>query len=148
MITNLSGLKFIGYKSTGRKNKYGAKRTGSHASKKEHYRAQELQMMQCAGLISNLREQVPFELIPAQYGACGTDLKGKPVRVCVERSCKYVADFVYTLNDSGATVVEDTKGVRTKEYIIKRKLMLWVHGIRIREVSDHCTTPSTKVTPQ
>ncbi len=90
--------------------------------------------MQRAGLISNLREQVSFELIPAQYGDCGTDLKGKPVRVCVERSCRYVADFVYTLNDSGITVVEDTKGVRTKEYIIKRKLMLWVHGIRIREI--------------
>ena len=115
-------------------NKYGAKRTGTHASKKEHYRAQELQTMQRAGLISNLREQVPFELIPAQYGSCGTDLKGKPARVCVERSCTCVADFVYTLNDSGATVVEDTKGVRTKEYVIKRKLMLWVHGIRIREV--------------
>ena len=91
-------------------------------------------MMQRAGLISDLREQVPFELIPAQYGDCGTDQNGKPARVCVERSCKYVADFVYTLNDSGETVVEDTKGVRTKEYIIKRKLMLWVHGIRIREV--------------
>lgn len=122
------------WKHTGKRNKYGAKRTGDHASKKEHNRAMVLRQWQRAGLISNLREQVPFELIPAQYGADGTDQKGKPARVCVERSCKYVADFVYTLNDSGATVVEDTKGVRTKEYIIKRKLMLWVHGIRIREV--------------
>lgn len=159
MITNLSGLKLIGYKSAGRKNKYGAKRTGSHASKKEHYRAQELQMMQRAGLISNLREQVPFELIPAQFGdflckqeqcracpdiaecsqkrgetKCGTDRKGKSVRVPLEYPCRYIADFVYTDNATGSTVVEDTKGVRTKEYIIKRKLMLWVHGIRIREV--------------
>ena len=91
-------------------------------------------MWQRAGVISNLREQVSFELIPAQYGECGTDLKGKPVRVCIEKACKYIADFVYTDNETGQTIVEDTKGVRTKEYIIKRKLMLYLHGIRIKEV--------------
>lgn len=117
-----------------KKNKYGAKRVGEHASKKEHNRANQLKLWQRAGLISNLREQVPFELIPAQYGECGTDLKGKPVRVCIEKSCKYIADFVYTDNETGQTIVEDTKGVRTKEYIIKRKLMLYLHGIRIKEV--------------
>ena len=117
-----------------RKNKYGARRVGSHASEKEHKRAAELKLLERAGVISNLREQVPFELIPAQYGTCGLDLKGKPVRVCLERSCKYIADFVYTDNQSGNTVVEDTKGVRTKEYIIKKKLMLYLHGIRIKEV--------------
>lgn len=142
-----------------KKNKYGAKRVGEHASKKEHNRANQLKLWQRAGLISNLREQVPFELIPAQYGdflcqreqcracpdiaecsqkrgkaKCGTDLKGKPVRVCIEKSCKYIADFVYTDNETGQTVVEDTKGVQTKEYIIKRKLMLYLHGIRIKEV--------------
>lgn len=50
----------------------------------------------------------------------------------VERAVKYKADFVY--KENGETVVEDTKGVKTKDYIIKRKLMLWVHGISIREV--------------
>jgi hypothetical protein len=35
---------------------------------------------------------------------------------------------------TGETVVEDTKGFRTKDYVIKRKLMLWVHGIKIHEV--------------
>lgn len=114
-------------------NKYGAKRVGNHASHKEHDRANQLKLWQRAGLISDLREQVPFELIPAQYGQCGTDLKGRPVLVCVEKSCKYVADFVYTDAD-GRTIVEDTKGFRTKDYIIKRKLMLFVHGIRIREI--------------
>lgn len=114
-----------------RGNKYGAKRVGIHASKKEHNRANELKLWQRAGLISNLREQVPFELIPAQYADAGKDLKGRPVRVCIEKSCKYVADFVYDLN--GQTIVEDTKGVRTKEYVIKRKLMLFRHGIRIKE---------------
>lgn len=115
-------------------NKYGAKRSGGYASRKEHSRADQLKLMQRAGLISDLREQVPFELIPAQYGTCGTDLKGRPVRVCLEKSCKYIADFVYTDNSTGVAVVEDTKGVRTKDYIIKRKLMLYLHGIRIKEV--------------
>ena len=116
----------------GRGNKYGAKRVGDHASKKEHNRANQLKLWQHAGIISNLREQVPYELIPSQYADAGTDLKGRPVRVCIEKSCKYVADFVYDMD--GRTIVEDTKGVRTKEYIIKRKLMLYLHGIRIKEV--------------
>lgn len=115
-------------------NKYGARRVGHHASQKEHNRANELKLWERAGIISDLREQVPFELIPAQYGQCGTDLKGKPVRVCVEKSCKYIADFVYRLNSTGETVVEDTKGMLTDVYRIKRKLMLWVHGIRIKEI--------------
>ncbi|MDE6236009.1 MAG: DUF1064 domain-containing protein [Muribaculaceae bacterium] len=117
-----------------RKNKYGAKRVGSHASQKEHNRACQLKLMQRAGLISNLREQVPYELIPAQYGECGTDLKGKTVRVCLERACKYIADFVYTDNETGQEIVEDTKGILTDVYRIKRKLMLYVHGIRITEI--------------
>lgn len=116
------------------KNKYGAQRTGTHASKKEHDRAARLRLWQRAGLISDLREQVPFTLIPPQYGECGTDLKGKPVKVLLERACRYVADFVYIDTETGRTVVEDTKGFRTREYIIKRKLMLLVHGIRIKEV--------------
>lgn len=121
-------------RKTANKNKYGAKRVGSHASKKEHNRACQLKLMQRAGLISNLREQVPYELIPAQFGECGTDFKGKPVRVCLERACKYIADFVYTDNETGQEIVEDTKGILTDVYRIKRKLMLYVHGIRITEI--------------
>lgn len=117
-----------------KRNKYGAQRVGGHASRKEHDRSNQLKLWQRAGVISDLREQVSFELIPAQYGECGTDLKGKPVRVLIERACRYIADFVYTDNETGQTIVEDTKGVRTKEYIIKRKLMLYLHGIRIKEV--------------
>lgn len=89
---------------------------------KECQRYCELKLMQRAGVISDLQLQVPFELIPAQR------IDGK----VVERAVNYIADFVYTQN--GQTVVEDTKGMRTKEYIIKRKLMLYVHGIRIVEV--------------
>lgn len=107
------------------RSKYGNKRVGAYASKKEHNRAAQLRMMEQAGMITELKEQVPFVLIPAQY----VGVKPK----CVERSCKYVADFVYR-NSDGVLVVEDTKGFRTPEYIIKRKLMLQVHGIRITEI--------------
>lgn len=120
--------------TSGRRPKYGNIRAGGYDSRKERSRAAQLKLWLKAGAISDLREQVPFELIPAQYASCGTDLKGRPVRVCVERSVRYIADFVYTDNETGQTIVEDTKGVRTKEYIIKRKLMLYIHGIRIKEV--------------
>ena len=115
-----------------KKNKYGARPTGTHASRKEHNRAGELKLWERAGIISNLREQVPYLLIPAQYGDAGTDLNGKPVKVLLEHPVKYIADFVYELD--GKTVVEDTKGFKTREYILKRKLMLYRYGIRIKEV--------------
>lgn len=104
-------------------NKYHAEKSGGYASRKEHRRANELRLMQRAGLISNLREQVSYELIPAQRGADGK---------VIERACAYVADFVYT-DQQGNTIVEDTKGMRTDVYRIKRKLMLHVHGIQITE---------------
>lgn len=117
-----------------RRNKYGNRPVGTHASKKEHARAAQLALMQRAGIITDLREQVPFELIPSQFGTCGTDLRGRPVRLCIERSCKYIADFVYRDVATDTLIVEDTKGVRTPDYIIKRKLMLYIHGIQIKEI--------------
>lgn len=92
-------------------------------SKKEARRYQELLLLQRAGEIQNLQRQVRYLLIPAQY-----DEDGK----CIERMVNYNADFVYKTKD-GALVVEDVKGKRTPEYIIKRKLMLSVYGIRIKE---------------
>lgn len=86
-------------------------------SKREAARYAELKLMQRAGLISDLRRQVKYELIPKQQG---------------ERAVSYIADFVYT--EDGKTVVEDVKGVRTPVYKIKKKLMLWRHGVKIREV--------------
>lgn len=91
-------------------------------SKKEANRYLELKTLERAGEISHLARQVKYELIPSQR------VDGK----LVERPCSYIADFVYLEN--GETVVEDTKGYKTPDYIIKRKLMLQVHGIRIREV--------------
>lgn len=108
-------------------NKYGNRKIVvdgiAYDSKKEAKRGGELLLMQRAGMIHNLRRQVKYELIPAQY------VDGK----CVERACNYVADFIY-IDDQGNTVVEDTKGFRTKDYIIKRKLMLFRHGVAIKEV--------------
>lgn len=102
-------------------------------SVKEYRRHCELSLLEKAGKITDLKRQVEFELIPAQreadtIGKRGGVIKGK----IIERKCSYVADFVYVEN--GCTVVEDTKGYRTKDYNIKRKLMLWVHGIKIKEV--------------
>lgn len=90
-------------------------------SKKEASRYQELKLLEKAGVIKNLQRQVKFTLIPSQK------IDGK----VAERECSYKADFVYQKN--GKTVVEDTKGFRTADYIIKRKLMLQVHDIKIVE---------------
>jgi len=106
-----------------KRNKYGAKKTGGHASQKEHERANQLKLMQRAGRISNLREQVKYVLIPTQRDPAGNLL---------EKECSYYADFVY--DKDGVSVVEDTKGFRTPEYRIKRKLMLRIHGIVIKEI--------------
>lgn len=110
----------------------------------EYKRYCELLLLQRAGAIHDLKRQVEYELIPALYTDIPTgelykrgERKGQPKykRVCIEQSVKYVADFVYRCVGTNKTIVEDTKGVKTKEYIIKRKLMLWVHGIRINEVT-------------
>lgn len=122
--------------------KYGNKKTQTDGiffdSKKEARRYAELKMLLKVGAISDLELQKPFELIPAQYepvaryGKNGKRLKdGKK---CIEKSCVYKADFVYIDNETGQQVVEDTKGMRTTDYIIKRKLMLYVHGIKIKEI--------------
>lgn len=124
------------------KNKYYAKSCiingMSFDSKKEAKRYQELMLLEKSGFISNLQRQVKYVLIPPQYktfkryGNKGKLLKdGKQL---LERECSYVADFVYELD--GKTIVEDakSKATKTKEYIIKRKLMLYIHGIAIKEV--------------
>ena len=92
-------------------------------SKKEASRYKELLILETAGVIKHLSRPVKFVLIPSQR-----DENGK----VIERECSYKADFKY--EEDGKTVVEDVKGFRTKEYIIKRKLMLYQYGIRIREV--------------
>ena len=83
-------------------------------SQKEFTRWQELCLLEKAGVITDLMRQVPFELIPAQRR------NGKTV----ERAVRYVADFVYRMD--GKEIVEDVKGLRTRDYIIKRKMMLFI----------------------
>lgn len=98
---------------------------GTFDSVKEFSRWQELKLMERAGEIYELRRQVPFVLIPAQR-----DENGK----LIEREVKYIADFTYRERCGNRLVVEDTKGLKTREYIIKRKLMMYRLGIRIQEV--------------
>lgn len=107
-----------------RKSKYGNKKTTigneKYDSRKEARRYLELKRLEEQGEISELRKQVKFELIPKQDG---------------ERAVRYYADFTYIQN--GELVVEDVKSPVTREngvYVIKRKLMLYKHGIRIKEI--------------
>ena len=101
-------------------------------SRKEHRRWCELCQLERVGKITELQRQVKYTLIPTQYepstiGKNGAVKRGK----MIERECSYIADFVYT--EKGNLVVEDVKGFKTADYKIKRKLMLHVHGIRIKE---------------
>ena len=121
----------------GRQNKYHNRKIERDGlvfdSAKEYRRWCDLQLLQASGMISNLRRQVEFPLLPVQrepdtVGPKGGKKKGK----VIEKGVSYVADFVY--DEDGQQVVEDTKGMRTREYILKRKMMLYTYGIRIREV--------------
>ena len=103
------------------KNKYGARKLTApdgqvFDSVKEYHRWGCLRLLERAGKITDLKRQVKFELIPKQEG---------------ERACYYIADFTYMEN--GELVVEDCKGFKTDVYKLKRKLMLYVHGIKIKE---------------
>lgn len=102
---------------------------------KEYNRWKELKLLERAGEITDLQRQVKFKLIPTQrepvceMSSQGVFKKGK----LLEREVSYIADFVYK-NRLGFRVVEDVKGVRTKDYILKRKMMLYFHGIQIQEI--------------
>lgn len=108
--------------------KFGNKPTNGYDSKHEANTAANLHALNRAGVIRDLKEQVRFELIPKQEG---------------ELPCFYVADFEY-FDEDGQRVVMDTKGFKTKDYIIKRKLMLWVHKIRITEISVRTRSPQRR----
>lgn len=97
-------------------------------SKREARRYMDLWLMQRSGEITNLRTQVTYPLLPRQVHPDGTR----------ERAIDYVADFVY--EQGGETVVEDSKGFRDTSsaayrlFVMKRKMMLYFHGITVREV--------------
>lgn len=125
------------YRNNG--NKYGNRKVEADGfvfdSMKEKRRFDELKLAEAAGAIGDLQRQVRFELIPAQRepdtrGPKGGVIKGR----LIERKVEYVADFVYIDLQTGEKVVEDTKGMRTPDYILKRKMMLYFHGIKVREI--------------
>lgn len=121
-----------------RRRKYGNKTIsnalGDFDSKGEYQRYLFLLDAQKSGKISNLRRQVEYELLPTQYKTKIVHLKtkDKEVTMVAERAVSYVADFVY--EKAGETVAEDFKGFPDEKYPIKRKMMLFFHGISVREV--------------
>lgn len=127
-LTNIIGIDLSYSKNINeRKNKYNNEKPMVDGivfdSLKEANRYKELKVLSKQGVIKDLERQVKYVLIPKQKDANGN---------CIERECSYKADFVYKKN--GEVIVEDTKGFRTSDYIIKRKLMLHVYGIRIKEI--------------
>lgn len=124
-------------------NKYGNKKITYCGevfdSKREYYRYMDLKLLESCGAISDLRRQVVYELIPVQREKSTRVYKkgrkkGQPIEgKIIEKAVTYIADFVYTDTTTGKEVVEDAKGMRTKDYVIKRKLMLYIHGIKIQE---------------
>lgn len=132
-------------------NKYGNKKTRTsdgvlHDSRKEATRWCELRLLERAGEITDLDRQVEFLLIPEQRAEpteCYQrgEKKGQPKQgKLLELPVTYIADFVYTDAKTGERIVEDVKGYRDPasagyaKFIIKRKLMLYIHHIRIKEI--------------
>lgn len=130
-------------------NKFGAKKfkdpaTGMEFDSKAEYRRWcELCLLEKAGKISGLCRQVKYELIPAQRAESTGVYKAGPQKglpkpgAVIEMATSYVADFIY-FGEDGKLVVEDVKGCKKGAaydlFAIKRKLMLYVHGIKVKEV--------------
>lgn len=123
-------------------NKFGAKKVTTpdgqkFDSIKERDRYVVLRLLERAGKITGLERQVKFELIPSQREESTEVYKAGPQKglpkpgAVIEKPCTYVADFTYY--QDGKYIVEDAKGCKTEAYKIKKKLMLKVHGIRIKE---------------
>lgn len=108
--------------------KYGNKQSAASdgtvfSSGRERKRYEELLLLQKIGSIHYLKLQTLFYLIPRQ-------MEGKK---CLERPVTWKCDFDY-FDSQGKRHIEDAKGAKTQQYVIRRKLMLWIHGIRIEEV--------------
>lgn len=112
-------------------------------SHKEASRYTELRLLEQAGKIKDLELQKAYELLPAQYEETDEIYtkgahKGEHKKVLLERACNYVADFYYIDCATGKAIVEDVKGYREGGayalFSVKRKLMLYMHGIKIKEI--------------
>jgi hypothetical protein len=109
-------------------SKYGNKQSAASdgkvfSSQRERNRYEDLLLLQKIGDIHHLTLQPLFYLIPRQ-------MEG---RKCIERPVTYKADFEYYDNQARRHV-EDAKGAKTQQYVIRRKLMLYFHHIRIEEI--------------
>lgn len=132
-------MRYIKYNSNKYKNTKIEQNGEKFDSKKEYHMWLKLKRLEEMGEISNLQRQVPFVLIPTQYETYTETTKTGKVKEkkrVVEKECKYIADFVYTDNNTDQVIVLDTKSEATKTpaYKIKKKLMLYIHHIKITEV--------------
>jgi hypothetical protein len=98
-------------------SKYRSQVTNGFASKREASVAATLQALEKVGKITELKFQVPFELIP---------------KIGKQRSCSYIADFTWM--EGGLLHVGDAKGFRTPVYELKKKLMKWIYDYDIEEL--------------
>lgn len=98
-------------------NKYRNIKTGGYDSKREAKRAAQLELMEKAGIIFNLEKQVKFELQPAFRNKQGVAI----------RRIEYICDFVYYDVKGEYWVAEDSKGFRTKDFILKSKMFQFKH---------------------
>jgi hypothetical protein len=110
------------------KQKYSNKKTVvdgvTFDSKAEAKRWHELLLLVRAGQIADLERQVRYELAPSVKFP--GDARAKP-------ALTYWADFRYCIRETGTVIVEDTKGVATEAYRIKKHLMMSVHGIAVKD---------------
>lgn len=111
---------------------------GIFDSQSEYKRYLYLLDLEKRGEITNLKRQVTFSLIPKQTIDVEVKLKTKTKTktIVAEREVTYTCDFAYT-DKNGQYIVEDVKSKYTRkehDYIIKRKLMLFINGIRLHEV--------------
>ena len=108
-----------------KRNKFNAVKTTIDSitfdSKKESVRYTQLKLYEKGGLITDLKLQVSYELIPK------LSINGK-----TERAIKYIADFVYYDTVHKCEVVEDVKGMITDVFKLKYRLMKFIHGIDIK----------------
>ena len=108
----------IGNVSVNVRSKYHNRKTKGFDSAKEWRRNQELETLQRAGEISELKRQVPFVLMPSYKVADETTKQG----FRTIREIRYIEDFTYRLKD-GTRIIEDVKGMQTDVFKIKRKLL-------------------------
>ena len=103
-------------------------------SKRERDRYMVLKDAERRGVISELKCQPKFTLIPAQYHEEEKQLKTKVkmVKKCDFLAITYTGDFQYVKD--GKVVVEDVKGMVTPEYKLKEKMMAYFHHIIIRRI--------------